>query len=232
MTHAKELVLEALALCQEINDKRLAIGLHNDLVRIGIFEEDFEYASEHAARSMYMARSQNDKRMILLSEHAMGLLRWAQGNTFHFFEHAQAGLDIAREKNNPWNIADALQYYVHALIDKGETARARSSVREHLLICKDTKTHYLCYDSLELIAALALVDQKYDKCARFIAVREKLSIPSSSFYQLPFVVRLGESYITEARDALGEEAFNKAWDEGQAMTVEEAIEYALELTNE
>ena len=230
-THAKELVLEALALCQKINDKRLAIVLHNDLVRIGIFEEDFEYASEHAIRSMDMARSQNDKEMIFMSEHAMGLLHWAQGNTLRFFEHAQAGLDIAREQTNPLNLADALQYYVHALIDKGKTTRARSAAREHLLLCKDTNTHSRYYDSLELVAVLALVDQQYANCARFMAVREKLSTPSSSFYQLPFVLRLGESYITEARETLGEEAFNKAWDEGQAMTVEEAIEYALEETS-
>jgi len=46
------------------------------------------------------------------------------------------------------------------------------------------------------------------------------------------VVRLGESYITKARKALGTEAFQKVWEAGQAMTLEEAIEYALEETSE
>ena len=32
---------------------------------------------------------------------------------------------------------------------------------------------------------------------------------------------------TAARAALGEEAFARAWAEGQAMTLEQAVEYAL-----
>lgn len=231
-THAKELILEALALGQEINDILLAINLHNELVRVGIIEEDYQYASEQATKLLKLARSQNNRGMILIAEHAMGLLQWAQGNTLLFFAHAQAELDIAREQTNPWNTANALQYFIHALIDKGETTRARSCVREHLLICKDTKTHYLYYDSFELVAALALAEQQYEKCARFMAVRGKLRRPNFSFYQLPLVMQLGESHITRARQQLGEEAFNKAWEEGKAMTVEEAIEYALRDTNE
>ena len=34
--------------------------------------------------------------------------------------------------------------------------------------------------------------------------------------------------MAAARAALGEEAFAAAWEEGEAMTMEEAIEYALE----
>jgi hypothetical protein len=33
--------------------------------------------------------------------------------------------------------------------------------------------------------------------------------------------------LAEARSALGDEAFGRAWAEGQAMSLDEAIEYAL-----
>jgi hypothetical protein len=36
--------------------------------------------------------------------------------------------------------------------------------------------------------------------------------------------------VSAARAALGEEAFTKAWAEGQKMTIDEAIEYALSNT--
>ena len=36
-----------------------------------------------------------------------------------------------------------------------------------------------------------------------------------------------DDYLVSARSNLGEEAFAAAWDEGRAMTTEEAIEYAL-----
>jgi hypothetical protein len=37
-----------------------------------------------------------------------------------------------------------------------------------------------------------------------------------------------ERAVTSARSSLGEEAFQMAWQKGQAMTMEQAVEYALE----
>jgi hypothetical protein len=37
-----------------------------------------------------------------------------------------------------------------------------------------------------------------------------------------------EQIITTARSALGEEAFNAAWSEGRAMTLEQAVAYAID----
>ncbi|MFA0754594.1 MAG: hypothetical protein YPKNTGVA_000088, partial [Candidatus Fervidibacter sp.] len=37
-----------------------------------------------------------------------------------------------------------------------------------------------------------------------------------------------EQIVTELRSALGDEAFAVAWEEGRAMTLEQAIAYALE----
>ena len=44
-------------------------------------------------------------------------------------------------------------------------------------------------------------------------------------------VRL-DSTATEARASLGEQAFARAWAEGQAMTLEQAVEYALQERND
>ena len=50
-----------------------------------------------------------------------------------------------------------------------------------------------------------------------------------AFFDHPFMIRLRAEQAAKSREALGEEAFNSAWEEGQKMTIERAKEYALEL---
>ena len=51
---------------------------------------------------------------------------------------------------------------------------------------------------------------------------------STFMYFYPFEIRELDAFIAKARAQLGDEAFEKAWAEGAAMSVEEAIRYALE----
>jgi len=45
---------------------------------------------------------------------------------------------------------------------------------------------------------------------------------------LPTEQKNHESEVAEARDTLGEEAFDTAWQEGKAMTLEQTVAYALQ----
>jgi hypothetical protein len=47
---------------------------------------------------------------------------------------------------------------------------------------------------------------------------------------MPFMVHEREAHLTTARQQLGDEAFNRAWAEGQAMSKEDAIRYAREVS--
>ena len=77
------------------------------------------------------------------------------------------------------------------------------------------------------VSGQAIEKGQADRGARLLGVRETLraSVYVEDFY--PFMVRERERHIAAARAQLGEEAFNKAWSEGAAMTLDQAIEYAL-----
>jgi hypothetical protein len=55
------------------------------------------------------------------------------------------------------------------------------------------------------------------------ALREAISAPRPPAFRSYY-----ERDLTAVRDRLGQEAFETAWAEGQGMTPEQAIEYALE----
>ena len=79
---------------------------------------------------------------------------------------------------------------------------------------------------------LAIDQGLAEQGARLLCAREKLRRSFFTWDFYPFMARERERYIAKAREKLGEEAFNKAWAEGAAMSTEEAIKYALEESND
>jgi hypothetical protein len=87
----------------------------------------------------------------------------------------------------------------------------------------------LCLMSFGMLA----IDQGLaEQGARLLGAREKWRASVFAFDFYPFMVRERERYIVKAREQLGEEALKKAWAEGAAMSMEEAIKYAFGESNE
>ena len=80
---------------------------------------------------------------------------------------------------------------------------------------------------LSAYVILASAQRKPDKAARLGGAMEK-QIPSIRLEMSPAERAEYDTAVAATRAALGEEAFAAAWAEGQAMTMEQAIEYALE----
>jgi hypothetical protein len=141
-------------------------------------------------------------------------------------------LGIAKQVSDPFVFADVLIWAGISSLYKQDPSRAKSRFAEALAIYEEenNKAGYcLCLTSFGMLA----INQGLAKHgAHLLGAREKLrsTIWANDFY--PFMVRERERYITKAREQLGEEAFNKAWAEGAAMSTEEAIKYALDELNE
>ena len=54
-------------------------------------------------------------------------------------------------------------------------------------------------------------------------LREEIGVPLRSFDRANY-----EDALVAARAALGDDAFERAWREGRAMTLEDAVRYALD----
>ena len=108
----------------------------------------------------------------------------------------------------------------------GDLERARTLHEESLILCRELGNKRIAAESLEGLACAAGVRKKAERSARLFGaaevLREEVGIP-----QLPAGRALREPYLATALSQLDEVAWEVAVAEGQAMSFEEGIEYAL-----
>src|SRR5579871_726903 len=85
---------------------------------------------------------------------------------------------------------------------------------------------YIVY-SLEAMATLAAEQGQVERAARLWAVADVL-LDAIGALMPPKEKDEVDRKIAEIRTSLGEQAFSVAWQQGRAMTIEQAIEYALQ----
>jgi predicted ATPase/DNA-binding SARP family transcriptional activator len=129
-------------------------------------------------------------------------------------------LNLGRVAQSQGDYSKARAFYIEAL----ELQKRRVSPLFNLTGLK-TYITTVSYP-LEALAILASAQNKMERAARLISAAETLYAP------LRFEMSAREraehdEAIAAVRAALGEEAFAKAWAEGQAMILEEAVAYAL-----
>ncbi len=230
---AQNLIEEALSLAQEIGDKSNIIAGYWGFMRIALFLEDYLKAEEYILEANRLAQISNNKGDICISLHFLGILDWAQGDIARFAERMEAALAIAKQLNNPLFAANILCLLGEADRPQGNFIQVKNRLTEVLAICQEENIKFGYCKCLEVFGMLAIDQGRAELGVYLLGAHETLRASVyvyNDFY--PFVMRERERYITKSREQLGEEAFNKAWAEGAAMSTEEAIALALEETHE
>jgi DNA-binding CsgD family transcriptional regulator len=110
---------------------------------------------------------------------------------------------------------------------QGELADAEHLVREATVQWHRCRDRMDACDGLELLGVLAAARERRTDAARLLAAAEAARRPLQ--YLAPgFAANRGAAARAagQARQALGEDRFAQAWEEGQRLTLEDAIAYA------
>jgi tetratricopeptide (TPR) repeat protein len=136
-------------------------------------------------------------------------------------------LAICRKLDIPGlSLIHALGGLGHLERDEGNYARAGALYRESLLLRREFGAPLALAQSLEDLAGLASRQQQHERAIRLLGATEAFSETLGA--RLPVAVR--EEYertVAEGRATLGEPAFEAAWAEGRAMSLDQAVAYAL-----
>jgi DNA-binding CsgD family transcriptional regulator len=124
-----------------------------------------------------------------------------------------------------WHKMVALMERAYIAVAQGEFDRAERDAHEALAIAVHTNARLRLPDIVECLARLAVGDGHHQTAARLFgaadAMRKRIGVVRFAVYQSDY-----DAAAASARDALGEEDFEKAWAEGAALSTEEAIAYA------
>jgi predicted ATPase/DNA-binding CsgD family transcriptional regulator len=140
------------------------------------------------------------------------------------FEHALAILPL----RDTWVIADALRLLGEVHQRQGELEQAGQRYREGLVVAREVGDKGAVGLLLHLLGALAHAHTQVERAACLFAVAARLRTLSRGVLSHTFTTPADqERDIAMLRAETAEETFTTNWARGEAMTLDQAIEYAL-----
>lgn len=224
-----ETMEEALVLFRELGD---AWGISHTLRRLALFLEwadEPKRAAEVAEEALALARSAQDKSATAWSLYALGCARWQQDrNGVSAVAPLQESIPLFREIRDVSGLSMALDLVGALAFIHGDDAEARRYFEENLRLTLALKWIPTLTNANSLAGLFALTwrDGEQANAVKLLAATEKyFDIDHGLVRALLLAPRLTD-IRTQARDP----QFAAAWTEGQAMTPEQAVSFALQLT--
>jgi non-specific serine/threonine protein kinase len=221
---AGQLAEQALVLSRTLKDKEGVISALT-LSGLVVFERDPVHAMPLFEESVALARDLGDKWMI-------GLVLFQLGDVPRFLgDHERAtalyveSIDLCRQVGDKWRTAIGLLYVGVVSLRQQEYSRAGVFFAESLPLCRRGDL-FVTFQCLEGLGCVASARGNYVRAAGLFGAAELLRESLRSRRDREYKRDIAE-HMNSAQTALGDTAFASTWAEGRALTLAQAIEYAL-----
>ena len=224
---AGTLLEEGLAIRSELGDK---YSIAQSLGNLGIVahnQGNYTSARSLVEESLAIQRELGDKGGIAFSLGYLGNVTGKQGDHASARTLHEESLAIRSELGDKAGIASSLNYLGHLAHRQGDAIRAGRLYSEGLNVSREIGAKEEIAISLTGLAAVACTAKQSEKGATLLGAVEAL-LEATAVVLDPVDRAEYERGVAAARAQLDAEAFAKTWAEGRAMSMEQAIEYALE----
>lgn len=225
--HAKDLMQQSLRLRREIGNRRdIAVSLNN----LGILcrsIDDLPASQALHEESLAILRELGDRSSVAAALLNLAIAAWERGDCATMKALCVESLAIHREIGQRRGIASALATLGVAACDEGDAAQARAYLRESLHEFAELGERHGMTETLDSLAHAWQTDRPARAARIWGAVaraREEMG-----YRQRLSDLQRYERQVPEARAALGDDqAFDRAWMEGRAMSLAQIVGYGLE----
>lgn len=216
---------------QEIGDTRGMVSGKLDIATVALFRDVYDDAEELAVEAYKYAFDSNDKKGVFFSLELLAKVEWARRNHPAFLRFAERALTWA-EKLDDQYFRIAASYLLGTALDlSGELSQARQKFKEALDVSVQNQFSGFYRDIscgiFIQMGGVLIQEERAEQGVRLLGAADTIK-RSIFMYFYPYEVRERDAFIAKARAQLGDEAFEKAWAEGAAMSTQEAVKYALE----
>ncbi len=225
---ARVAIEESLAIERQLGNQR---GIAHSLMLLGVvFQGQSEYLASKAAyeESLAIHKKLGNQWLLASLLTNFGQLSWLQGDYASAQAQQAESLAIFKELGLRRGMAAAMCGLGLAVHSQGDSGSARELVKESLAIFHELADGWGIAMSLEVVASLAASVEGSEFAARVWGAAERLREVIGS----PRPPNELSGYCREvesARAALGADAtFDRAWQEGRALTADGACEFALQ----
>lgn len=218
---------ESLTFFREIGEKSGIADTLNSLGNINSDQGEYAMANACFEESLTLYRELKNNFSVAISLNNLGIIAYRQGNYVTANTLYQKSLTLFREFRNKRGMASSLSNLGEVASAQSDYQAARRLQEESLKISREMEDKRLIANALEGLAEVNRAENQLEQAVRLFraaeALREAISSPLCTFDQSRY-----DSSVAAVRTALGEEAFTTAWEAGRAMTLEQAIAYALD----
>ena len=225
------LLEESIALNQDLGDKfAVATGLH-ELGLVALSQGDYQRTIQTHEQALAIFREVGNPFLTATALRDLGVAAMAQGDYEQAIKKLEESLAISRETGDAFETAFVLHCMGRVAHFQADFESARKLNREAIMIFSEladpadmARGVARC---LSFFAILAAVQKQMNRVACLFGASEKCYAP------LRFEMSTAERdeqdrSIATTRATLGDEVFGEAWEEGNAMTLNEAMAYALQ----
>jgi predicted ATPase/class 3 adenylate cyclase len=223
---------ECLAIWGQLGDRRgIAVSLNN-LGMVARSQGDYASARAMYEETLVIQRERGDRWAAAAALNNMANLAAEQGDYRGSQTQLQESLAIWRELGDRGATATALENLGNVAYEQGELAAARALHVESLSLRRQVGDKLGIVISLERLAAVAASLGSPLRAARIWGAAERLRAEIGSALEPKDRSHLDRRGAA-AREALGDDAaFDRAWQDGRSLTLEQAIDLALDETVE
>ncbi len=221
---------ESLVLFREIDDPfGLSYALFYRAYR-ALDQKDYAFVQQLMGELAAIAYESSDPFMLAEVSYLEGRLAWHAHDHPQVKRHYEASLAFFREARDQDGISRTIVNLAAIEQAMGNMERARILNEEALLLHREIALDHPRAPFIFCgLAGVAISHRQYERAARLLGAANSDWL--TQFAHLHPEIAPFEQEVEQAHTQLGEVAFATAWAEGQAMTHDQAIAYALEETN-
>ena len=225
---ARALLEESLAIMRELGNANGIARSLNNLGNVANDQGDFASARALLEESLAIMRELEDRSDIAASLDNLGRVAFVQDDLASARALLEESLAIERELGDQWAVAITLNNLGDVACEQGDYPTAEALHQEALVIGRELANRREIALSLKGLAAVTAGLGGSLRAARMWGAAERLRMEIGSPLS-PFERPCYDRHVAAARAALGDgAAFDRAWQEGHALTLEQALELAFE----
>ncbi|HEX8918579.1 MAG TPA: tetratricopeptide repeat protein, partial [Chloroflexota bacterium] len=224
---AARLYEESAAVLEEVGDVlgrcRALVGL-SDVARD---RGDAERVIELCEESLALLRESGDAFLTGFALHNLGLAAWYQGNRSRAENHFAESLSLFQRQKSAADTVEVHTSMGLLALDGGQYDRAGEIFAECLETARKSESRWLMGALLESMASVAAATGQPERAATLFGAAEALRLAMGT-PRWPALQSFYDRYVTDARTALGEETFRHVLEQGQTLSLDQAVTLALQ----
>jgi len=223
---AKKFNEDSLAIRKEIGDKHgISFSLQN-LGHLALEKGYHEQAKKYFEESLFIRKEIGDKNGIAYSFNYLGNLANYRGDKELAKKYYEDSLKIFKEIGDKRGIADSHHSQGNLASEKGDFALAKNFFEEEMAIRKEIGDKSGISELMIDFGRILAYQRDFELAVKLLSTSEKI-IESIEGVLDKSSRLLKDETKAKLREQLSEEEFNKYWEEGKKLTLEEACQLAV-----